>query len=64
MNFDISTIFGTISGLSQTALGFIFNGLGVSSETGNGLLSFVRFFEVIGVFFANLITKISSGLAG
>jgi len=64
MNFDIGSIFGTISGVSQQVLGFFFGAAGLSSETGNGLLNFVRFFEAGFVFLANLFTKLFSGLAG
>ena len=64
MNFDISSILGTVSGFFQTALFGAFGFAGISSETGNGLVNFVKFFEAGFVFLANLFTKLFSGLAG
>jgi len=70
MNIDIGSIgsmINSVSGFFQSALGGIFGGLGLSSETGNGLLNFVKFFEVSGGLFLALFQKIASifsGLAG
>ena len=63
MNFDLGTIFTTLSGFFQGALGGAFKLGGLSSETGNGILNFFKLFEMIGVFFVNLFTKLFGGLA-
>ena len=60
MNFD----FGTITGVFISLFSGLFGALGLSGETGNGLLKFVEFFGMIGDFFVKLFQKLFSGLAG
>ena len=63
MNFDL----GSITGAIMQTLGGIFGIFNISTETGNGLLSFVEFFAMILNFFVSLFQKIPSffsGLAG
>jgi len=56
---------GGITGFIMGALSGVFSLTGVSTETGNGLLNFVRFFEMVADFFIKLFQKFSSsGLAG
>jgi len=64
MNFDIGSILGTVGGVFVTIQSTLFGWMGLSSETGNGLLNFGRFIEAGLVFLVNLFTKLFSGLAG
>ena len=63
MNFDFGSIWGTLNGFVNSALGGVFGALGLSSETGNGLLNFSRFIEMMGDFFITFFQKLFSGLA-
>jgi len=64
MNFDLGSIIGTVSGFFVSIQSVIYGAMGLSSETGNGLLNFWRLFEAGLVFLANLFTKLFSGLGG
>jgi hypothetical protein len=55
--------FATITGLIMQGFGAIFRPLGVSGETGNGLLEFVRFFGVMGDLIVRFFQRIFSGFS-
>ncbi|MCL1951402.1 MAG: hypothetical protein FWF60_01100 [Oscillospiraceae bacterium] len=59
MNLDL----GGITGFFAGALNLLFGLTGVSTETGNGLLGFLKFFEMIGDFFIKLFQKLTGGFA-
>ena len=56
----MSTVFGGIMTVMSTAFGF----LGVSGDTGNGYLNFVKFFEMSLDFLSKIFAKLFSGISG
>ncbi|MCL2299169.1 MAG: hypothetical protein FWC27_03360 [Firmicutes bacterium] len=57
MNFDINAILGTANGFLASTLGAIYKAIGLSNETGSGLLNFVSFFAMLEDIFVKLIAR-------
>jgi len=55
---------GTVFSGIMTAMSTVFGFLGVSGDTGNGYLNFVKFFELSLDFIVKAFTKLFSGISG